>query len=126
MKSERGFTLIEVVVAFVIAALVVVAALQVFGGAFDGSARAEQLTRALVAAESKISEVGVTIPLEAGEHRGVSGGMSWTARIEPSDGLGADNARRAPLRAYEVTVAVTGTGFRPATVTLQTLKVGPR
>ncbi len=62
-RPDAGFTLVEVVVAFVVAALVMVAALRLFGGAFDGSARAERLTRALIAAESTMDSIGTAIPL---------------------------------------------------------------
>jgi general secretion pathway protein I len=126
MKSDAGFTLIEVVVAFVIAALVMVAALQLFGGAFDGSARAERLTRNLVAAESTLSEIGITLPLRVGEQRGTTAiGQSWVARIQPHNGLPADADDRIAVRVLDVTVTVSGSdGAEP--VTLRTLKLAPR
>ena len=82
-RPEAGFSLVEVVVAFVITGLVLVAALRLFGGAFDGSARAERLTLALVAAESTLESFGTALPLRPGTHRGDAGpGMSWRAEVE--------------------------------------------
>jgi len=127
MRSDAGFTLIEVVVAFVVAALVVVAALQLFGGAFDGSARAERLSRALIAAESRMAAVGVTVPLRTGEERGDGpGGTTWRTSIAPYEADPALDADTLPVRAYEVTVTVGWQSGSSDAVTLRTVKIGPR
>ena len=69
-RPDAGFTLIEVVVAFVVAALVLVAAMRLFGGAFDGSARAARMSIALVGAESTMESVGTAIPFKLGTQPG--------------------------------------------------------
>ncbi len=126
MRTDEGFTLIEVVVAFVVAALVVVAALQLFGGAFDGSARAERLTRALIAAESRMAEVGVASPLQEGSTSGdITGGLVWRTVIAPNRSLDRRSAEGLPLQAYDVEVTVGWKDRATDSVTLRSLKVAP-
>ncbi len=123
-RSEVGFSLIEVVVAFVIAALVLVAAMRLFGGAFDGSARAERMTLALVAAESTLGTFGASLPLRPGTQRGDLGdGMSWVAQVQPYAGLTDESLERLAVRAYDVSVTVQWDRHQRDSVTLRTLKL---
>jgi len=124
---ERGFTLLEVVVAFTVAALVVAAAFQVFGTAFGGSARAERQTLALLTAESKLAEVGHTLPLAAGTRNGdASGDLDWTVRIVAEPEAREADGPRGPVRAYAITVTVRWGARDAEAVTLNTLRLGPR
>jgi len=126
-RKQRGFTLLEVVVAFTVAALVVAAAFQVFGTAFGGSARAERQTLALLTAESKLAEVGHTLPLAAGTRNGESpGDLAWTVRIVAEPEAREADAARGPVRAYAVTVTVRWGARDSEAVTLNTLRLGPR
>jgi general secretion pathway protein I len=124
---ERGFTLLEVVVAFTVAALVVAAAFQVFGTAFGGSARAERQTLALLTAESKLAEVGHTLPLAAGTRNGdAPGDLAWTVRIVAEPEAREADGSRGPVRTYAVTVTVRWGARDAEAVTLNTLRLGPR
>ncbi|MEK9944677.1 MAG: prepilin-type N-terminal cleavage/methylation domain-containing protein [Alphaproteobacteria bacterium] len=126
-RPDAGFTLVEVVVAFVVAALVMVAALRLFGGAFDGSARAERLTRALIAAESTMDSIGTAIPLEIGTQRGtVQPGLSWQATVAPYAGLSETTMGRLPVAAFAVEVRVRWADSDRDGVTLETIKVTKR
>ena len=126
-RPDAGFTLIEVVVAFVVAALVLVAALRLFGGAFDGSARAERLTRALIAAESTMDSVGAAIPLTIGTQRGtIQPGLSWQAIITPYGGLSETTMSLLPVVAFTVEVQVRWADRDRDGVTLETIKVSRR
>lgn len=124
-QGQRGLTLIEVLVALVMTGLVVGVAFQLFGGAIQGHARAERLTMALLVAESRMAEIGVTIKLQPGTRTGrTKGGLRWTTEIRP---LGKNSAiDTTPVRAFEVRVSVTsgGDGGRP--VTLETVRLRPR
>ncbi|NQV79785.1 MAG: prepilin-type N-terminal cleavage/methylation domain-containing protein [Alphaproteobacteria bacterium] len=123
-RSEFGFSLIEVVVAFVIAALVLVAAMRLFGGAFEGSARAERMTLALVAAESTLGTFGASLPLRPGMQSGDLGeGMSWIAKVQPYTGLPDESLERLPVQAYDVSVTVRWDRHQRDSVTLRTLKL---
>ncbi|MEE8445287.1 MAG: prepilin-type N-terminal cleavage/methylation domain-containing protein [Alphaproteobacteria bacterium] len=124
-KGQRGLTLIEVLVALVMTGLVVGVAFQLFGGAIQGHARAERLTMALLVAESRLAEVGVTIKLQPGTRNGrTEGGYRWQTEIRPLNKKPAINT--TPVRAFEVRVSVTvgRDGGRP--VTLETVRLRPR
>ena len=123
-RPDAGFTLVEVVVAFVVAALVLVAAMQLFGGAFDSSKRAERMSVALIGAESTMESVGTSIPLVLGTQRGfLRPGLSWQAIIEPYSGLSATSLGRLPVAAFDVEVRVGWDGLDSHSVSLRTLKV---
>jgi len=126
-RPEAGFTLIEVVVAFVVAALVMVAAMRLFGGAFAGSARAERMSIALVGAESTMESIGTAIPFKPGTQRGaLQAGLSWQATMTPYSGLSATSLDRLPVTAFEVEVRVRWDGSDRDAVTLRTLKIAKR
>lgn len=126
-RPEAGFTLLEVVVAFTVAALVVAAAFQVFGTAFGSSARAERHTLAQLTAESKLAEVGHSLPLVAGERQGEApGDLRWSVRIvAEGEGREADPTR-GPVRPYAVTVTVRWGARAAETITLRSVRLGPR
>lgn len=126
-RPEAGFTLLEVVVAFTVAALVVAAAFQVFGTAFDGSARAERVTLAQLTAESKLAEVGHSLPLTSGERAGeAAGGLRWTVRIVAEGDARDGDVARGPVRPYAVTVTVRWGAREADAVTLRSARLGPR
>ena len=83
-SGETGFTLLEVLVAFVIAAL----ALGVlFQGAIEGLASvhlADRTTEALTRARSHMAAVGHGIPLAAQSQEGEDGsGFHWSLTVRP-------------------------------------------
>ena len=126
-RPDAGFSLVEVVVAFVVAALVLVAAMRLFGGAFDGSARAERISIALIGAESTMESVGTAIPFMLGTQRGyLQPGLSWQATIAPYTGLSATSLGRLPVAAFDVEVRMRWDGSDRDSVTLRTLKVAKR
>jgi general secretion pathway protein I len=84
MRSDRGFTLLEVLVAFVIAAL----ALSVlFRGALTGLRSAEisgPYQEAVSRARSHLAAVGRSGPLIAADQQGDDGGgFHWDVRVAP-------------------------------------------
>jgi general secretion pathway protein I len=85
MRSEAGFTLLEVMVAFAIAAL---ASLVLFRGGLDGAANARAAARteeAITRAESRLASVGTLTPLRAGTFNGDDGGgFAWRLVIAPA------------------------------------------
>ena len=58
-SGESGFTLLEVLVAFAVLAVLVVPILQVFGGGLGTTESARAYTTAALLARSKLAEVGV-------------------------------------------------------------------
>lgn len=136
-KGQHGLTLIEVLVALVMTGLVVGVVFQLFGGAIQGHARADRLTMALLIAESRMAEVGITVRLRPGTVTGrTADGYRWTTEIQPLRRPSAgralpfsrpvSSADPSPVRAFAIRVSVTGDrdGDRP--VTLETVRLRPR
>lgn len=83
---QRGFSLLEVLVAFAILALSLGVLMQIFSRAMNATALSETYTRAAALAESKLNSVGADIPLEEGVHSGdPEDGMDWIVHIELYD-----------------------------------------
>jgi general secretion pathway protein I len=125
--NESGFTLLEVLVALAITGLAVGAAFQIFGTMFQGQARAERVTTALLIAESKLSEVGTVIPLKLGSETGrTAEGYSWRTEVRDPEGIDAKETEQAPIRAFEVGVTVSWPGAGSDGISLSTLKLRPK
>lgn len=128
MRDERGFLLLEVLVAFVIAALALAV---LYGGDLDGlnaSRRAERGEEALARARSRLTATCQGARLAASTQSGDDGsGFRWRTQVTAADSAlvprGADYDPRPPirLRLFRVTVSVTWDGtIRPHGVTLDT------
>ena len=124
-QGQNGLTLIEVLVALVMTGLVVGVVFHLFGGAIQGHAKADRLTMALLVAESRLAELGVTVALKPGRQSGrTADGHRWTTEISALPGQSAGDA--SPVRGFELRVSVTGArdGDRP--VTLETVRLRAR
>lgn len=84
-RRQRGFTLLEVVIAFALLAL----ALGLLLGALNNSARAMRdaadASAAALHARSLLQDLGVGVPLEPGSRQGVfeNGRFRWTLQLRP-------------------------------------------
>jgi len=67
---QRGFTLLEIMLAFVIFALVFAASLQVLTGALRNTGRSEDYSQAALWAQSKMDTVGIDPVVEEGSFSG--------------------------------------------------------
>lgn len=84
MTRERGFTLVEVLIAFAIVALALVAVHQAFAMALDVSRRSTSVTRAALVAESVLEELEVRFRSTGNiAARGVLAGCDWTTDSRP-------------------------------------------
>lgn len=131
MKQRcSGFSLLEVLVAFVILALALGVLMRVFSGSLNNIGTSARYTQALALAESKLAAVGIDTPLERGESAGVDGqGNSWRITVKPHQeaSSGPENVAM-PLELYEVEVNV---GWeegpkKPRTLKLTTLRAVAR
>jgi general secretion pathway protein I len=124
-RDARGFTLLEVVIAFALLAAVLAVVLRLFSEGASGTARAERRTIAVLHAESKLAEILATTT-EPGQWRGkFADGYLWTAALLPRDERRLGDL--APtLEAFQVTVTVRAPGEDAArAVGLDTLHLVP-
>ncbi len=120
VSDHAGFTLLEVLIAFAVLSMTLIAAYQLLGTGLRGSERAERATLALLAAESKLAEIAGSAPLRAGRSGGALGdGYRWRAEIRRHRAAEPDTA--LPVAAYEVSVTVSWGAA--GSVTLDTLRL---
>jgi general secretion pathway protein I len=134
-SRAAGFSLLEVLAAFVILALVGTALFRVFSGALGNVAAADDYSRATLFAESRLTALGVEAPLREGVQQGTSddGFYAWTAKIEPYTPPGItpemDSTTAAmAIRLWRlgVTVRWPGAPGSERSLALATLRVAPR
>ena len=111
--ATRGFSLLEVLVAFVILALVGTALFRLFGTSLNNASLADEYSRAALYAESLLADAAVEAPLREGTTQGTSqdGRYAWSTKIESytAPGATADEERLGqmlPLRPWRLTVSV--------------------
>jgi general secretion pathway protein I len=131
-EKDRGFTLIEVVVAFVLLALVLSSAFEIFSTGLARAGALDERSRALLIAQSRLADVGIEEALKEGESRGESEDRAyqWTVTVTRSD-EGADPAKPAPsaiYSLYRIDVRVTwhGADTRDHALALSTLTIATR
>ncbi len=115
-KGRRdGFTLLEVLVAFVILSVSLVALLRAFSSGIGAVGTAADYRTAALLARSKIDEIGPVIELTEGRHAGrFENGYDWHAEITAYD-LG--QPAPFPVLGYQVAVTVQWQGGRAITLT---------
>lgn len=97
-RREAGFTLLEVMVAFVIASL---ASLVLYQAGFNGVSQAATAARyqeALARAQSRLASIGVLTPLAPEQLSGDDGGgYQWALSITPDQSNGTLTLYRVQL-----------------------------
>lgn len=109
--SNRGMTLIEVLVAFVLLSLSLGVIFHIFAGGMRNARIAEGYSRAVFLAESKMAAVGAQYPVIVGEQQGqLDSGLRWRISIAPAQDPSAQSSDLAMrLALFDVTVQVTWT-----------------
>jgi general secretion pathway protein I len=135
IRHASGFSLLEVLVAFVILTLVAATLFKLFSGALANASAAEDYSRAVLIAESVLAETASAKPLKEVTREGTAedGRIRWTARVAayapPDVPPDLDQAAQTlAVRLYRVSVDVafpapTG-GTR--TLALATTRIGVR
>lgn len=115
--AEAGFTLLEVMVAFVIASLAAVVLYQAgFNGAVE-TVTAARYQEAVVRAQSRLASIGTLTPLQAENLSGDDGGgFRWQLSMTPENSNGG-------MTLYSVRVTEI---FGSRQVTLTTQRLGTR
>jgi general secretion pathway protein I len=106
--TERGFTLLEVLVSLAILAGALTVMFQVFSRTLDSTADANARTVAANLAQSLLARIGSEMPLKEGENSGqFDNGFRWQIRMTPYD---PDHYRNlAFVRPYDVAIDVSWT-----------------
>jgi general secretion pathway protein I len=126
-QDDEGFTLLEVLVAFVILATTVVVALQLFGGGLRLARVAGDHADAVRLADLKLADLEPG-PLREGVTEGTDGPFRWTLRVTLDPSLlpiDANTPGAVPIRLARVNVEVRwGQSRRVELVTLRTWRIG--
>ena len=86
-KRQGGFTLIEIVVAFVLLALIFSTSFEVFSSGMRRAADLEDRSRAIVVAQSRLAVTGMEDLPKQGTVQGATedGRFQWTVAVTPTD-----------------------------------------
>lgn len=91
VRRDRGFTLLEVLLAFVIFALAFATIMEIIAASTRSTVRARDYSEAALMAQSLMEQVGLDIPLEPGGWQGeTEDGFGWTVEITDFEGVGED------------------------------------
>ena len=126
--AQQGFTLIEVLVAFMILTLSLSVLFRIFSGGLNNVAVAGNYAQAVLVAESQLALVGHDEPLLVGQSYGEAGErFRWRRTIENYVPWEDDTALTLPVSAYHDTVQVSWThNGRHQAITLNSLRVQKR
>ena len=126
MADERGFTLLEVMVALVILVLALSGLYESLGLGVRMATRVDRQQRAVDAAETLLAELGRSRPLRAGITQGdFDRGGRWHLAVQP---LPVETDPRTTLAVQGFSVAVTidwPEERHAADVTVHTILLGP-
>ena len=87
MRQHKGFSLLEILVAFAIMAVALTIVLRIFGSGVNNAVVSEEYTLAVQIAESLMARTGVETPLQIGEQSGSEADKyHWLIRITPVAG----------------------------------------
>lgn len=122
----RGFTLLEVLVAFLVLSLSLGVLMRIFSQSLGNIGAAADHSHALAVAESVLAGAGVETPLADGESDGADDrGYRWQLRMAQQVGDESAETAAAGVALYRVEVAVkapAGEGDKPL-VTLSSLRL---
>ena len=124
-QSQRGFSLLEVLVAFAILAVSLGVLLGIFSRATTATIASAQYSQAATLAESLLTLVGHEVALEEGAvSGGTESGFSWELTMVEIDLADEFPTTTLSVRAYRVNVTVLWfDAGRPRRLMLSTLKL---
>jgi len=120
--GDAGSVFVESIIAAAIVAMALGATYRVIADSAGRDRGVEQRRAALLVAQSELAAVGSEIPLESGQHAGLSGDILWRVDVTPySDGVAA-----AMGGLWRVAVSVRPRDAEVDSVRLETLRLGPK
>mgnify|MGYP001765717663 CR=1 FL=1 len=133
MKRSRGFSLLEILVAFTILALSLGVAMQIFSGAMRNADIVRDQAEATALAQTLLAGAGTETPLGPSESSGaLADRFRWQLSVVPFDeghrpGTSGNVSAATQITLWRVTASVSwdsGDGDRERNVALSTLRVG--
>ncbi len=123
--DNRGFTMIEIVVALLVLSIASAVLFEGFSVGFRNARTADDFTQAVLIAQSKLAPTGVAEPLSAGVSSGEElDKYAWTVRVDPVEVALDDSATPSQLQPFLVAVDVVWSdGGTERTVSLSTLRL---
>jgi len=123
--GERGFSLLEVLVAFVILAMALAVLFRIFSSGLRSLTVTQGYTQAALLAQSHLERASLTQPLTEGETDGKWGdGYFWRQTVEPYTPWEQEQALTRPIQAWRVTLQVSwGNPQRPRQLTLSSIRL---
>jgi general secretion pathway protein I len=104
---QSGYTLIEVLVAFMILALALTVLLRIFSGGLRNVSVSSDYAVATLIAESRLAAAGIDVPLSPGETSGTEGErFEWTVSVQDYQPWPGYRSAAKGVDAYHVTVTV--------------------
>jgi general secretion pathway protein I len=101
-SGDRGFALLEAIVAMAIASLALSAIYRTVGNGLRAASRVQTIQSAVVASRSHLSTIGIDGTLSAGVSRGSYGnGLRWHLNVAD---MSARSTDENALRAYWITL----------------------
>jgi len=133
-RPERGFTLLEVLTAFVLFALTLAALLQIFSSGLRDAQLADEFARASALAQSQLAGYSAAEKMDEGSSQGEQGPFSWELKSTPyderqeqGDGSGqSEMPLRVRLLRVESVVSWLAADGRRRDVRLVTLQLVPK
>lgn len=134
-KLVGGFSLLEVLVAFVILALVATALFRLFGGAMGNAGAAEEWSRGVLIAQTRLALAAAAEPLREATDGGTEedGRIRWETRVTaytppdvPPELQRVSEAMPTRLYKVEVAVHLPAPAGRARTVSLETLRIAAK
>ena len=122
---QSGYTLIEVLVAFVILAMALTVILRIFSGGVRNVAVSSDYAKAVLIAESRLATAGIDGMLAPGELSGTEAGrFQWTRLVTNYQPTPDYSTNANGSRAYHVAVTVSWpNGDRERRIELATVKL---
>ncbi len=127
INRNKGFSLLEILVAFSILAISLGILLKIFSSGVNTAAVSEEYTIATQIAESLMAKTGIEEPLTENETTGLEAEKyHWRIRVEKIPNFDIEDTSKVEFLAVQVIVEWGEDGINNRTVELNTIKTGQK